>query len=493
MPLSKAAKQGLSLAKSGDCVAAAIALERAESEDHRPVTAAALAGCHVALGELVLAHEIYEALAKESAAASWTLEDRISAAEAKKKALALEARIPKVLLEIQPKDARLDVRAGGRKVELPFAPIRVSPDEKVEIEVRAEGFATEKLSVVLGEGQKKTLTVVLKPVAAPKNPELPVDPPGAGGPKLPSHWMGVRFRGLVVPQFLMNIVGEGGTSTYWPGVGLTYTERLGTVDIEPSLTFTSYALGTTAFKPHGVPDTEWELLESDLWGATAALDIMYRVALDTSGTVELRIGGGFGIGLAFTGDLYRWQSFPKNGEQRRPRHLREVQGPERPGGDVPILQPARQGRESLRTARRLLERRWCAPAGLPVAVTPASRLRVQADASHRHRPRGRAHAERLLDRDWRPFRLLTFRGVLSHRGICCLGWGSSSTTTRVEPSNVWPRTFGIRTCRKRPSGRARWPQLLRCSRRQRCPRSRCDSRGTSGLVRRTPRESSTSR
>jgi hypothetical protein len=65
-PLSKAAKQGLSLAKSGDCVAAAIALERAESEDHRPVTAAALAGCHVALGELVLAHEIYEALAKEN-------------------------------------------------------------------------------------------------------------------------------------------------------------------------------------------------------------------------------------------------------------------------------------------------------------------------------------------------------------------------------------------------------------------------------------------
>ena len=331
-PLSKAAKQGLSLAKSGDCVAAAIALERAESEDHRPVTAAALAGCHVALGELVLAHEIYEALAKESAAASWTLEDRISATEAKKKALALEARIPKVLLEIQPKDARLDVRAGGRKVELPFAPIRVSPDEKVEIEVRAEGFATEKLSVVLGEGQKKTLTVVLKPVAAPKNPELPVDPPGAGGPKLPSHWMGVRFRGLVVPQFLMNIVGEGGTSTYWPGVGLTYSERLGTVDIEPSLTFTSYALGTTAFKPHGVPDTEWELLESDLWGATAALDIMYRVALDTSGTVELRIGGGFGIGLAFTGDLYRWQSFPKNGEQGDPATYEKCKGPNDPAG-----------------------------------------------------------------------------------------------------------------------------------------------------------------
>lgn len=331
-PLGKVAKQGLSLAKSGDCVAAAVALEQAESEDHRPVTAAALAGCHVALGELMLAHEIYAALATESASASWSFEDRASAADAKKKALALDARLPKVVLEIQPKDAQLDVRADGRKVELPLAPIRVSPDEKVEIEVRAEGFATERLTVVLNEGQQKTLTVVLKPTGAAKNPSLPDDPPEADGPKLPSHWLGVRFRGLVVPQFVMNIVGEGGTSTYWPGVGLTYTERLGTVDIEPSLTFTSYALGTTPFKPNGVPDTEWELVESDLWGATAALDIMYRVLLDSTGTVEFRIGGGFGIGLAFTGDLYRWQSFPKDGKPGDPATYEKCKGPNDPAG-----------------------------------------------------------------------------------------------------------------------------------------------------------------
>ncbi|MBL8743630.1 MAG: hypothetical protein JNK04_21120, partial [Myxococcales bacterium] len=331
-PLGKAAKEGLSLAKSGDCVGAAAALERAEAEDHRPVTAAALAGCHVALGELLLAHEIYEALAKESAAPSWSADDRKSATDAKKKALELDARIPKVVLEIQPKDARLDVRAGGRRVELPLAPIRVSPDEKVEIEVRAEGFASEKLSVVLGEGQSKTLRVTLKPTSSPKAPELPDDPPAAEGPKLPSHWMGVRFRGLLMPQFVMNIVGEGGTTTFWPGVGLTYTERLGTVDIEPSLTFTSYALGTTPFKPHEVPDTEWELIESDLWGATAALDILYRIALDTTGTVEMRIGGGFGIGLAFTGDLYRWQSFPKDGKPGDPATYEKCKGPNDPAG-----------------------------------------------------------------------------------------------------------------------------------------------------------------
>jgi len=329
-PLRPAAKEGLALAKTGDCVAAAAALERAEAEDHRPVTASALAACHVALGELVLAHEIYEALAKESAQPGWSKDDRTSANDAKQKAVVLDKRIPRLTLEIDPKDG-LDVHAGGRKIEFPLAPILVSPDEKVEIRIRAQGFKPQTVSVVLAEGENKTLTIKLVAdaggVSAPKKPD-----PEVAGPTLPAHWIGVHMRGLIVPQFLMNIVGEGGRSTYWPGVGVSYTERLGTVDIQPSVTFTSYDLGTTPFKPNGTPDTEWELLESDLWGATAALDILYRIALDSKGIAEFRIGGGFGIGLAFTGDLYRWQSYPADGKPGDPANYKKCNGPNDPGG-----------------------------------------------------------------------------------------------------------------------------------------------------------------
>ncbi len=336
--LTKTASEGLALAKSGDCVAAVAVLEQAEAEEHRPVTAYALADCHVALGEILLAHEIFSALAKEDPKGAKSTDDKKALERAAAAASELDGRIPRLTIVLSPRVENPEFRVAGRKADVVDGKVLMPPDEKVDVEVRASGYQPATTSILLHEGETKSIQITLTPVGGTTDPNNSQN--GNGQPKpeaaapdpLPKHWFGVRFRGLVIPQFAMNLVGEGGTTTYWPGAAITYSNRSDIVDVEPSILFTSYGLSTTPFKPHDTPDTEWELIESDLWGVTAIVDILYRIKLDADSKVELRIGGGFGIGWAFTGDLYRWQSYPEDGQPGDPSTYQKCNGPNDPAG-----------------------------------------------------------------------------------------------------------------------------------------------------------------
>ncbi len=326
-------RRGLALAKAGDCVAAVPLLERAEAGAHRPATAAALARCHVSLGELLLGWEIFDALAREAAKAEWSAEDRAAKGSAAGEASELDARIPRLTLRIVPPVDGAEVTVAGRPVPSPKVPVRVPPDEKVEVRVVADGYLEWKRTLVLAEGAKKTLDVDLERAAGAPPAGAP-NPPGKRAPAEagPRHWLGARFRGLFVPTFVMNIVADGGTTTYWPGGFLTYTTRVGDVDLVPSIGVTSYALGVTPFKPRDTPDTEWELVESDLVGLSATLDVLYVIPLDPKEEGAIKIGAGFGLGWAFAGDLYRTQSYPASGEPGDPAEYRPCKGPNRPAG-----------------------------------------------------------------------------------------------------------------------------------------------------------------
>ncbi len=332
-------KRGLALAKSGDCVSAMPLLERAEAATHRPTTAAALARCHVVLGELFLGWEIYDALAKEKTARDWTLEDRAAKAEAGKKAKELDERLPRLRLRVTPANVSPLVQVAGRDVDDLDEPVRAPPDEKIEIRASAEGYREFSRSLVLREREEKVITVALEKEAAGAGDKTPGDREGANKkpePKAeatgPTTWVGAKFRGLFVPTFVMNIVADGGTTTYWPGGFLTMTARVGDVDLVPAIGITSYALGTTPFKPHGTPDTEWELVESDLVAVSAVLDVLYVIPLDPKEEGAIKIGAGFGLGWAFAGELYRTQSYPRDGKEGDPATYEKCKGPNNPAG-----------------------------------------------------------------------------------------------------------------------------------------------------------------
>lgn len=325
-PPSADAKKGLALAKTGDCVKAMPLLEKAEEKHHSPSTLSALAGCHLSLGDLLLARDLFRAVADDVPRSSWSRDDKRAQAEASEKVDALDARIPKVTFEVEGKIEGLEITVGDLTVEDPSTGAPVPPDVKVKLTIEAPGYEPIEDTLVMSERQRRRYPIHLVKIGGAKRKPKPQ----ADGDH-PTTWMGARFRGQLVPKFWMNLVADGGTTAVAPGVELTLTKRLGDWDLVPSFGFTSYRLGPTPFKPHGTPNTEWEIVEDNLAGLELKLDVLYRVALDHDGDVSLRIGGGVGFGAMPFGNLIRTQAYPK-GNPNDPASYVRCSGPNKPAG-----------------------------------------------------------------------------------------------------------------------------------------------------------------
>ena len=331
-PGDREAREGLAAAKKNDCVTAVPLLEDAELARHTPTTASALAGCYVALGELLKASELYHAIAAEKPARSWTRTDRSAAASAAQKAEDVDARIPTVSFKPAQSYPGLEIAIDGRALDDPSAPRKILPDVSITITSKATGYRKSTQRLILGEGERRTIAVKLTAeVESEPEPEpiLPVEVPSKGS----KHWLGARFRGLTIPRFVMNIPGEGGTTVFSPGVGATLTTPAGAdADVVISLGYQSYRLGETPFKPNDTPDTEYEIIESDLQALYLTVDLLYNAPLDADGDVVFRIGGGAGVGFMVFGDLIRTQAYPPDGANGDPYLYAKCNGPNDPAG-----------------------------------------------------------------------------------------------------------------------------------------------------------------
>lgn len=323
------ARRGVQLAEAGNCVDAVPLLEEAEKKAHTPETAVALAGCLVTLGELLRAADLYDAVARERPKRTWTARDRRAQRIAGQRDDEIEARVPKLRFEIEGEEAAdLQVAVDGRPVTDLGKPLRVHPDVKLRIEAFAEGYQPFQRELILREGEEETVRIALEPAPVPAaGAAAPVKPDGP-----PIDWIGARFRGVLMPQLLMNLVADGGTTIFVPGGGLTYTRRTSGPDISIGVQYATYQMGGTPFKPHGTPDTEWEIVESDLHTTIATADLLWRIPLDDADDVELRLGAGVGVGIAFAGEIRRWQAYPPDGAEGDPDLWEKCAGPNDPAG-----------------------------------------------------------------------------------------------------------------------------------------------------------------
>ncbi len=323
-PEWKAAK-GMGLARKGDCVAATPLLEEAELARHRPVVASALAGCYVSLGELLKAHELYTAIAEEEPGRSWTADDKRAAAAAAGRARELDARIPTLTLSFQESFEDLDVLINGKSWTDPLEPKRVAPDTTVEIEAQAKGTEVFVTKLVLVEGERKVLDVRLvrkAKVLAPKS----------SGPTKPTTWLGARFRGFLMPKALVNTVFDGGATLFAPGGGLTLETKAGDATIVFSAAYANYRATEMPIKPLRTPDTDYEIVESDLQALFATVDILWNKELDSAGKWFGRLGFGVGVGWMFYGGLYRTQAYPTKTSGDDPYLYAKCNGPNNPSG-----------------------------------------------------------------------------------------------------------------------------------------------------------------
>jgi hypothetical protein len=324
-----AAARGLALAKKGDCVAATPLLEEAELARHRPSTASALAGCYVSLGDLLRAAELYHAIADEEPQRGWTVADRRAAKDAKKKADDVDARIPTITLSIPEAYENLDVLINGKSWSDPLEPKKVAPDTTVEIEAQAKDTEVYTTKIVLAEGER--LVLELRLVRKSKSKQKPPGPAATRADR-PSTWLGARFRGFLMPKFMVNTAFDSGATLFAPGAGLTVATKAGEAMLVFSAAYANYRVPEMPIKPVGKPDTEYEIVESDLQALFATMDILWSKELDDKGNWSARLGLGIGVGWFFYGNLYRTQAYPTTQSGNDPYLYAKCRGPNNPFG-----------------------------------------------------------------------------------------------------------------------------------------------------------------
>jgi len=318
------ARQGLAAAKKGDCVKAVPLLEDAELAKHAPSTAFALAKCYVALGELIRASELFHAVADEPRQRTWTRADGDANKAAPREAKAVDARIPTLAFELAADYPELSLTVDGKPIADPTEPRQVAADLALVVEIEAKGYERVTRRIVVAERERRVVRVELEALGSHAKDGPP--------PPEPTYWLGARFRGLVVPQAYQNLYGDGGRTVFAPGGGATLMRRGKNADVTFSLGYASFAVDAMPWKATDAPETDWELIDSDLQALLFTVDVLWSTALDDDGDVRLRFGGGAGVGWAFTGELNQTQAYYPKGADGDPTRLKKCLGPDDPVG-----------------------------------------------------------------------------------------------------------------------------------------------------------------
>lgn len=164
--------------------------------------------------------------------------------------------------------------------------------------------------------------------SASASAELPNTPPeGASDssitiedPLKTYYFIGARYRGTVIPKFLVNAFVNGGATFYSNLVGLELDMRKDGHSTIPWLAIATYGFGNTLFENNGSNNTgpefagNWTVVSSSLNAIYLGLDELWSVPLDDSHHWDFEYGFGVGLGVVF-GTLNNTWVHTKNGTQ----------------------------------------------------------------------------------------------------------------------------------------------------------------------------------
>lgn len=124
------------------------------------------------------------------------------------------------------------------------------------------------------------------------------------------YFVGARYRGLLIPSFMMSAFADGGTSVYSNGIGPEFTVRKDNFEYVLSVWYADYSMGWTRFKAKNDPTTSWEFVRSKM--AALYLTSDFNWTSQISPVFGLNFGLGAGVGF-FWGDLTRTEAYRKPG------------------------------------------------------------------------------------------------------------------------------------------------------------------------------------
>jgi hypothetical protein len=151
-------------------------------------------------------------------------------------------------------------------------------------------------------------TASAEPPPPPK--ELPATPPEKKwdssdtyeDPLKRYYFVGLRYRGDVIPKFLINAFVSGGTTIYSNAAGIELDSRKDGFSTVFGLSFQNYGTGDMLFLQKGKDPTDpanYSVVNSGLSAIYASVDLLWSLPIDSSHHWDFEYGIGVGLGVLF--------------------------------------------------------------------------------------------------------------------------------------------------------------------------------------------------
>lgn len=131
------------------------------------------------------------------------------------------------------------------------------------------------------------------------------------------YFVGMRFRDVVVPKFILNIFAEGGSTVNVFTFGPEFSSRKAGVEYDIGLSYADYSMNELLFKAKGDGNDAWEIVSSDMKVIYLNIDVLFEVWKHETGMFSFMVGGGVGLG-GVLGNLYRTQAYPDDPSRPNP-------------------------------------------------------------------------------------------------------------------------------------------------------------------------------
>ena len=181
-----------------------------------------------------------------------------------------------------------------------------------------EGFDKAPEDTLAGKQQTDSEKKTGEKMPGEKKEEAPAAAAGddakydpAEDPNKAYRFIGLRFRNLIVPKFMINLFADGGATVNAFTFGPEFTTRKDHLEFNLALSYADYSMDTFMFKGKSDGKEAFEKVSSTMKLLYLTLDILYEVPIDSKGRFAFLFGGGVGLAPVF-GNLYRNQAYPKD-------------------------------------------------------------------------------------------------------------------------------------------------------------------------------------
>jgi hypothetical protein len=127
-------------------------------------------------------------------------------------------------------------------------------------------------------------------------------------------FIGLRYRGNIVPRFMINLFVDEGKTVYSNTIGIELDLRKDGFSLIPALSYTELGTGDILFKEKNSTDIagNYSLVNSGMKVLYATADLLWSTPMGKN--VSFEYGAGFGLGVVFGDLVNNWVQADPNGQ-----------------------------------------------------------------------------------------------------------------------------------------------------------------------------------